>query len=186
MPRLDPAGSHQHLPCDTASTRLDRAAALRGPAAPSTFRGLPSRLLLAWLVASGFAACAFPDYAVEQDPAAVLARLCSDGQVSDAETGVDCGGACPPCKENQVCKVANDCLTLACVDGVCRAARCDDRITNGSESDRDCGGQCERRCGAGDECRVSADCVSGKHRCTLWMERRQLGNYGVVGITSPL
>lgn len=116
---------------------------------------------LALLVASGFVACAFPEYAVEQDPASVLARLCSDGLVSDAETGVDCGGACPPCQEHQPCQVANDCLTLACSDGVCLAVSCEDGIANGSESDRDCGGQCERRCGAGDGCRVAADCASG-------------------------
>jgi hypothetical protein len=121
---------------------------------------LASRLPFAVLVASGFGACTFPDYGLEQDPTSFLARLCSDGAVSGVETGVDCGGSCPPCAEHQPCKVARDCLTAACVDGGCLAASCDDEIKNGSESDLDCGGQCQRLCDVGDNCGVAADCGS--------------------------
>ena len=112
------------------------------------------------LVAGGIGACTFPDYAIEQDPASFLARICGDGEVSSVETDVDCGGGCPPCAEHQSCQVARDCLTAACLDGVCQAASCEDDIKNGSESDRDCGGQCDRLCDAGDSCGTAADCES--------------------------
>ncbi|HVY29545.1 MAG TPA: discoidin domain-containing protein [Polyangiaceae bacterium] len=122
--------------------------------------GLPPRLPLA-AVAVGFAACGFPEYAVEEDPLAVLARICSDGAVSGAETGVDCGGSCPPCAENEPCLAARDCLTLRCEAGVCQAPGCEDGIKNGAESDRDCGGQCQARCETDATCGVAADCASG-------------------------
>lgn len=112
------------------------------------------------LIAGGFGACTFPNYGLEQDPVSFLARICSDGVVSGAETGVDCGGGCPPCAEHQTCRLARDCLTLACLDQVCQAASCEDDIKNGSESDRDCGGQCGRLCAVGDSCGVAADCAS--------------------------
>ena len=116
---------------------------------------------LAFLVVAGFAACTFPNYSVMEDPLAILTRICHDGAVSDAETGVDCGGSCPPCAENQPCQAPQDCLTLRCLAGLCEAPGCDDGIRDGSESDRDCGGQCELRCEVGAGCRVAADCASG-------------------------
>ena len=134
---------------------------LRRNLSASIFKGLALRLSLAVLLAGSGVSCAFPDYAIQQDPALLLARICTDGAVSDAETGVDCGGACPPCQHDQPCKVPNDCLTLSCSDGLCLAASCKDGVSNGSESDRDCGGQCERACDAGDRCRTAADCASG-------------------------
>lgn len=118
------------------------------------------RSLLACAIGGGFAACSFPDYAVERDTTSVLANICSDGLVSAAETDVDCGGGCPPCREAQACKEPSDCLTLACREGLCRAATCDDGVKNGSESDRDCGGQCQGLCADGRDCGAAADCVS--------------------------
>jgi hypothetical protein len=121
---------------------------------------LAFRLRLAVVGAGGLVACVFPDYTLEQDPASVLARICSDGLLSGAETGVDCGGGCPPCAEDQPCKMPSDCLTRACPDGLCRPASCQDGVENGSESDRDCGGQCDRPCDVGDNCGTAAECAS--------------------------
>lgn len=119
-----------------------------------------SRLHVLWL-AGCLPGCSFPDYALEPDPTLLLARICSDGRTSGAETGVDCGGGCAPCKEGEPCDGPSDCLTLACQDGRCRAPSCDDGVKNGSETDRDCGGQCDQRCGSGDDCGADADCESG-------------------------
>ncbi|MES1188629.1 MAG: discoidin domain-containing protein [Myxococcales bacterium] len=119
------------------------------------------RRLLACALAGALAACSFPDYSIESDTASVLAHICSDGLLSAAETGIDCGGGCPPCQEGQPCKTPTDCLTLACVDQRCAPPSCEDGLKNGSESDRDCGGQCERRCEGGMDCGVPADCASG-------------------------
>lgn len=118
------------------------------------------RLLAPLCLALGFAACTFPEYAIEQDPYLILARICSDERPSSAETGIDCGGGCPPCQEGDRCEVAADCLTLACVSGTCRPATCDDGTANGSETDTDCGGQCARPCDDGRSCRRDADCES--------------------------
>jgi F5/8 type C domain len=125
-----------------------------------TLEGLASGKLAA-LLAGAFSACSFPDYSIEVDAGLGVARICSDGAPSEAETGIDCGGGCPPCQVDQPCKAATDCLTLSCVRGLCEPATCEDGTTNGSESDRDCGGQCERRCEVNRDCAAAADCVSG-------------------------
>ncbi len=134
---------------------------MRATGQADTFEGLAFRLWPALLLAPALAACAFPDYAVQEDAASVLARICSDGEVSEVETGLDCGGGCAPCLPAQPCRRANDCLSLSCSAGQCQDVSCGDGLTNGSESDRDCGGQCPRRCEATQACRLAADCESG-------------------------
>ncbi len=69
---------------------------------------------------------------------------CTDGVQNGNETGVDCGGSCPPC------------VTATCFDGIqnqgetgvdcggpCPACiSCNDGIQNGNETGVDCGGSC--------------------------------------------
>ncbi|MCS6913220.1 MAG: FG-GAP-like repeat-containing protein [Myxococcales bacterium] len=63
---------------------------------------------------------------------------CDDGVQNGVETGVDCGGPCPPCGPS-----------------------CTDRIRNGDETDVDCGGSCSP-CLGGQACLRGPDCSSGR------------------------
>ncbi|MFT4038562.1 MAG: hypothetical protein QM692_10310 [Thermomicrobiales bacterium] len=47
------------------------------------------------------------------------APTCSDGIRNGDETGVDCGGSCPPCAVGQPCAKRADCKTALCKNGVC-------------------------------------------------------------------
>ncbi|HEX2870673.1 MAG TPA: discoidin domain-containing protein [Polyangiaceae bacterium] len=106
-----------------------------------------------------FAACSFPAY--ELGPAVdPLASICTDGATSPAESGIDCGGGCPPCGVGQTCKVHQDCASLSCADGVCQLPSCEDGVKNGAEADTDCGGQCEA-CPPGRDCQQDKDCAEG-------------------------
>lgn len=117
------------------------------------------RSMLSVLGACGVIACSFPDYRVPEE-ADGLARICSDGRVSEAETDVDCGGGCPPCAMGDRCKESADCTSGSCIDGRCQMPTCSDDVKNAAESDVDCGGSCEP-CRAGRDCHVEADCVDG-------------------------
>jgi hypothetical protein len=119
----------------------------------STPQALLSALGACWL-----AACSFPEYAFQPD-GAHLSSICADGLPSAAETGIDCGGGCPPCGTGEACLETSDCVTLACFDGMCRQPACDDGVRNGAETDTDCGGQCGP-CGVGHDCSADQDCES--------------------------
>ena len=109
--------------------------------------------------ASAFAAaCSFPDYTIV--PVDPLASICSDGLPSAAETGVDCGGGCPPCGMGQTCRTYQDCVSLSCVSGMCQMPTCSDGVKNAFEADVDCGGQCDA-CAPGHDCKENADCAEG-------------------------
>jgi hypothetical protein len=57
-----------------------------------------------------------------------------------------------------------DCADADCSGGACVAARCDDGVRNGSETDTDCGGSdpaCDR-CDGGSSCVAGTDCGSGR------------------------
>ena len=113
--------------------------------------------------------------------------VCSNGILDDvlenAETDVDCGGLqCgATCKVDQKCTKNTDCVTNLCESGVCAAKKCSsnadcilsggtcdattqmcvscaDGITNGDETDVDCGGSCSNACEAGKKCKVDKDC----------------------------
>ncbi|HVJ20661.1 MAG TPA: discoidin domain-containing protein [Polyangiaceae bacterium] len=121
---------------------------------------MKSRAALSLLGACWLAACSFPDYGFEPEPTEPpLASICADGLTSEAETGIDCGGGCAPCGVGEPCLVADDCVTQACFDGMCREPTCTDEVKNGAESDRDCGGQCDA-CLTGQDCGVHEDCES--------------------------
>src|SRR5688572_12251739 len=119
------------------------------------------RAALSGVGACWLGACSFPEYGFEPElePPPPL-PICADGQPSEAETGIDCGGGCLPCGLGEHCEVATDCVTLACFDSVCLLPTCEDSVKNGSESDRDCGGQCNP-CSIGRDCGSDHDCASG-------------------------
>ena len=57
-------------------------------------------------------ACSFPDYRFlpeDHEPVRDPFAVCTDGMPSDAETGIDCGGGCPPCGMGQTDDHAVDC-----------------------------------------------------------------------------
>jgi hypothetical protein len=92
---------------------------------------------------------------------------CFDLVQNGDETDVDCGGSCgATCKDTgpqQQCKGAGDCLSHVCTGGLCQPPTCSDAITNGNETDVDCGGTCDalgHTCAANKHCAVNADCKS--------------------------
>ncbi len=92
------------------------------------------------------------------------APTCVDGVKNGVETDVDCGGAtCPKCANGKLCGAASDCVSNLCSGGVCAAPAptCNDGITNGSETDVDCGGLVCVKCVNGKVCIGNGDCVSG-------------------------
>src|SRR5258706_12023088 len=92
-----------------------------------------------------FGGCSFPTYRVEPqladagqpsvDGSEPPPGMCVDGRQGAKETGVDCGGICPPCSAGRGCLVGQDCDSGKCADGVCQMARCDDGLRNGDEVD---------------------------------------------------
>jgi F5/8 type C domain len=117
------------------------------------------RSILSVFGASWFAACSFPTYQLGPAPDP-LASVCTDGKLSAAESGIDCGGGCPPCGMGQACRTHQDCASLSCASGVCQLPTCDDGVKNAAEADTDCGGQCPA-CPPGRDCQVDADCAEG-------------------------
>jgi hypothetical protein len=120
------------------------------------------RSALAVVGAYGFFACSFPEYDTDPPEPAVdpLASVCTDGQPSPAESGIDCGGGCPPCGMGEKCNEHDDCESLACANGTCQQPSCDDKVKNGAEADIDCGGVCAP-CPFGKVCTQPADCADG-------------------------
>ncbi|MEO5730554.1 MAG: hypothetical protein ABI134_05245, partial [Byssovorax sp.] len=110
------------------------------------------------------AAC-FNNYCV---PPACFDMLLTPSPVG-AETDVDCGGpACAPCGDTKKCLVETDCVSGVCQKPAaqstfrCITPSCTDNVKNGTETDKDCGGQdCVVRCATGDTCNLPDDCISG-------------------------
>ncbi|MBC6995599.1 cohesin domain-containing protein [Neolewinella lacunae] len=73
---------------------------------------------------------------------------CSDGIRNGNETGVDCGGSCPPCTPTPTCTdgIRNGNETGIDCGGSCPPCTptptCTDGIRNGNETGIDCGGSC--------------------------------------------
>ncbi len=88
---------------------------------------------------------------------------CGDANLNGSETDIDCGGdVCNGCDTGQLCEADGDCASDHCTpdaDDVLRCvdATCDDERKNGSESDTDCGGGCDR-CDDGARCESGSDC----------------------------
>jgi len=87
---------------------------------------------------------------------------CADSMVDSGETGVDCGGPCPPCALTVSCSKDADCGSRNCTNGKCDIPSCTNGKMDGQESDTDCGGpQCEA-CTPDHQCRADEDCSSKK------------------------
>jgi hypothetical protein len=96
---------------------------------------------------------------------------CFDSQltISAGETDVDCGGSkCDPCVDAKLCLGDGDCKSAVCRKPAgqlmykCIPPACDDKVKNGTETAKDCGGpDCADRCSQGDTCKVPGDCMSG-------------------------
>ena len=63
-------------------------------------------------------------------------------------------GKCVQCADD------GDCASGVCKDYACAPPGCSDTMKNGSETDVDCGGACEK-CATGKACGVNTDCKSG-------------------------
>jgi len=88
-----------------------------------------------------------------------------DGGAGDSATPMDAGGDAGPVVMDDAGESdagpTTDAEASDAGDDDGGAAGCDDGVTNGDETDEDCGGtSCEARCEDGDACRVGADCVS--------------------------
>ncbi len=99
---------------------------------------------------------------------------CSNHLGDCDESDNDCGGSlCATCADGRYCNVDGDCSSKRCaslgVRGKCAAATCTDNITNGTESDVDCGGQACSPCVDGRRCNDASDCAtaycSATHVC---------------------
>ncbi|MFM2151870.1 MAG: hypothetical protein RL199_305, partial [Pseudomonadota bacterium] len=100
---------------------------------------------------------------------------CRDGQLTSTrsakETSTDCGGVCGKCPvvdgdaaAQPTCLVAGDCASGVC-STVGDKKRCAlpstaDALKNGTETDKNCGGASDRRCGYANRCVADADCGS--------------------------
>jgi hypothetical protein len=96
-----------------------------------------------------------------------IASTCSDTITNGNETDVDCGGEdCDSCANGLNCIDPADCESTSCVNNVCTeiASTCLDNITNGNETDVDCGGEDCNPCTDGRNCIDPADCESNS--CT--------------------
>lgn len=91
--------------------------------------------------------------------------LCFNSFQDPGETGIDCGGECNECLNDQTCSTDLDCASGKCVNNVCVAATCTDNILNQDESDIDCGGSSCTACVLGKQCNMHADC--GSNYCKL-------------------
>ncbi len=90
------------------------------------------------------------------------AATCSDSITNQEESAVDCGGTCKACGEGERCRENKDCGEQSCSFGFCKPMEeCADGKLSPGEVGVDCGGTCEKRCGQGDGCISSGDCVAG-------------------------
>lgn len=117
------------------------------------------RAFSAALLTAGISAvsCSVPDF---QFAPPDLPAHCLDDTQSDGETGLNCGGECEPCPLGSGCAASRDCAEGECIDNVCQESGCMNGARDGSESDVDCGGSCEKKCATGKSCNRASDCES--------------------------
>ncbi len=89
-------------------------------------------------------------------------QTCNDGILNGEETDIDCGGdTCNACGTNKNCTVDDDCQSINCENGKCKAPTCTDEIQNQNETDVDCGGRNCGECEIDEDCEQDSDCKSG-------------------------
>ena len=128
--------------------------------------------------------CSTSTYCGLTGTCAPLGNSGTDNVTSGSETDRDCGGpSARPCVTGYGCAVASDCESKKCEAGATSAAgnspalrpevgnrRCvaptsTDGLLNGTESDVDCGGAGNPKCGVEKDCREHSDCQSdGCHK----------------------
>lgn len=92
-----------------------------------------------------------------------IVEVCSDGEVSETETDIDCGGnLCTTigltCDDGLSCELDRDCDSNLCLSGTC--VSCENNIVDGNETDVDCGGiVCATRCDYDASCLSTSDCI---------------------------
>ncbi|HTA90863.1 MAG TPA: hypothetical protein VK745_14830 [Polyangiaceae bacterium] len=94
-------------------------------------------------------------------------NACSDHVKDGDETDVDCGGACPTCADALKCARDQDCASDACdpLWLICLPATCIDQKQDQLETDVDCGGGTCAGCYTGKKCNVDSDCAT--NRCDV-------------------
>jgi hypothetical protein len=117
--------------------------------------------------------------------ACIYNATCNDGLKNGIETGVDCGGPCPPCA-NCSDGIQNQGETGVDCGGPCPmlCPNCSDGIKNQNESDIDCGGPCAP-CAGGKKCLKNLDCASlrcDRMVCTFPSCNDSIRNQGEEGI----
>jgi hypothetical protein len=105
---------------------------------------------------------------------------CANSAKDEGETDVDCGGSCSTkCSGGRACGVDGDCKSGTCLGMQCAAnpadQGCSNHMTDGSETDMDCGGGGCNACGNNQICLLDSDCAAylkcrddqGMKRCQL-------------------
>ena len=104
-----------------------------------------------------------------------------DGILNLDETGIDCGGptmTVARCATGEGCTVTTDCDNVLCngMTKLCDPPTATDSLTNGTETDKDCGGGAPTnapKCVIDQKCKAGTDCTSGGcsaglgNKCTL-------------------
>ncbi len=90
---------------------------------------------------------------------------CSDRLLDGDETDVDCGGPCGPCRPLRDCRGPADCTTGLCAfldhgDHCFPLGSCANGKLDGTETDRDCGGDFCAPCPSRRRCLLDADCTT--------------------------
>jgi hypothetical protein len=110
------------------------------------------------------------------DPATnkCLTASSTDGVLNGSETDVDCGGKgptnAPPCAQGKKCALDGDCAGIVRCDAgtkTCNPPSSTDGLTNGNETDVDCGGvggTNAPKCAPPKACLVASDCIDDE--CT--------------------
>jgi hypothetical protein len=95
---------------------------------------------------------------------APVVNACENGKKDSNESDVDCGGSskCERCVAGYKCSANSDCDTDYCKTGspsLCTAPSCGDKIQNGNETAKDCGGDECPACDLGKQCDKNSDCT---------------------------
>ena len=94
-----------------------------------------------------------------------VADLCSDGQRSPGECGIDCGGTCGKCAVGVMCQDDAGCASGASNGYLCVTNACADLKKGQAETDIDCGGPACGDCRIGMGCGADSDCDANAPVC---------------------
>lgn len=78
------------------------------------------------------------------------------------------------------CELGGDCASGVCTGGKCQLPSCMDGVTNGSETDIDCGGTCAT-CDTDKRCKINTDCTGNLCRMNICQGKKALGESCLSG-----